>query len=568
MKNLEEANTIILKAFNFHSQGNIKEAAKYYQYFINQGYSDHRVFSNYGAILKDLGKLKEAEVSTLKAIEINPNNAAAHSNLGGILKDLGKLKEAEVSTLKAIELNPNYAIAHSNLGGILQDLGKLKEAEVSTLKAIQLNPGYAIAHSNLGGILQDLGKLKEAELSTLKAIQLNPGFANAYFNLFLYYEKINNLEKLKKSLDKFKKIDSIENEQMLFRARLNFRNKKHQTALELINNISPEWVEQSNNNQKKIYWNFKASINDKVGNYDLAYSCFEKSQKDPSYDRFSQDSYLNYINTYKRSINSKKKIFNRINDGIIDSNLAFLIGFPRSGTTLLDTILRSHKDIEVIEEKPLISGVEKLVKRKFKLKLDNLFEISEDNIIILRQHYFEILKEHMNPKGKLLIDKFPLHTSKLPLINILFPNAKIIFTHRHPYDTVLSCFQQCFKPNEAMVNLVSLHSSSKIYNEVMNAWDIYKNNLPINFITSKYEYLIENFDSHILKILEFLGVDWDENVRNYRKTAIERDKINTPSSSQVIQPLYKSSINKWKNYEKYFEDCHQYLEKWVSYFDY
>ena len=119
-----------------------------------------------------------------------------------------------------------------------------------------------------------------------------------------------------------------------------------------------------------------------------------------------------------------------------------------------------------------------------------------------------------------------------------------------------------------MANLVNLQSGSIMYDEVMNAWDIYKKHLHLCFITSKYEDLIEDFDSQTRKILRFLGVRWDENVKQYRKTAIERSKINTPSSSQVVQPLYKTSINKWKNYEKYFEDCHQNLEKWVSYFDY
>ena len=263
-----------------------------------------------------------------------------------------------------------------------------------------------------------------------------------------------------------------------------------------------------------------------------------------------------------------KIIFNKLNDGIEDSKLAFLIGFPRSGTTLLDTILRSHPDIEVIEEQPIFSNIENLVKEKFNTKLENLYSISENNIKILKKQYFELLMEHTNTKGKLLIDKMPLHTSRLPLINLLFPNAKIIFTHRQPYDTILSCFQQSFKPNSAMANLVSLKSSSIMYDQVMSAWSIYKNNLSLDFITSKYEHLIEDFDNHTSKILDFLGVGWDENVKNYRKTALERSKINTPSSSQVVQPLYKSSIEKWKNYEKYFEDCHQYLEKWVTYFNY
>tara|TARA_B100000214_G_scaffold290087_1_gene219778 strand:+ start:1361 stop:2002 length:642 start_codon:yes stop_codon:yes gene_type:complete len=211
---------------------------------------------------------------------------------------------------------------------------------------------------------------------------------------------------------------------------------------------------------------------------------------------------------------------------------------------------------------------ENLVKEKFNIKIDDLFNISEDNLIILRQQYFELLRKYKTKDVNLFIDKLPLNTVSLPLINILFPKAKIIFTHRQPYDTVLSCFQQCFTPNNAMANLVSLKLSSIMYDQVINSWDIYKKNLPLDFITSKYEHLIEDFDNHIMKVLKFLGVGWDENVRNYKKTALERVRINTPSSSQVVQALYNSSIDKWKNYEKYFEDCHQYLEKWVLYFDY
>ena len=103
---------IIVQAFKFHSQGNIEEAKKYYEYFINQGFHDHRVFSNYGVILRDLGKLKEAELATRKAIELNPEYPQAYSNLGGVLKDLGKLKEAELATRKAIELNSNNEDAY------------------------------------------------------------------------------------------------------------------------------------------------------------------------------------------------------------------------------------------------------------------------------------------------------------------------------------------------------------------------------------------------------------------------------------------------------------------------
>ncbi len=169
---------IINQAIKLHKEGDISEAIKYYQKIIKQGYDDPTVFSNYGVILKSLGKLKEAEISTRKALELNPNCIEAYCNLGNILKNLGKLKEAEIYTCKALELNPNYATAHCNLGNILRDRGKLKEAEISTRKALEINPDYDTAHSNLGNILLDFGKLKELIIlskSTLKSKSINQG---------------------------------------------------------------------------------------------------------------------------------------------------------------------------------------------------------------------------------------------------------------------------------------------------------------------------------------------------------------------------------------------------------
>ena len=559
---------IINHAFKFHLQGNIQKATKYYQYCIKQGFNNYKVFCNYGIILRSFGKLKEAEHSQRKAIRLNPNYAKAHSNLGNVLKDLGNLTEAEYSQRKAIELNPKFTIAYLNLGNTLKELGKLQEAELFTQKAIELNPSLAEAHLNMGVILKDLGKIKEAQLSTRKAIELKSDFADAYFNLFQHYEQINNLKKLKESLKEFSQVKSIKNELILFRARLSFRNKEIKTAHKLINSVSNQWIKESNNIKKILYWSYKGFIEEKVRNYDIAYFCFEKSQEDSSFINFRRNIFFDYINCYKKSIIEKQKRVNNFNDDIKDSNLVFLVGFPRSGTTLLDTVLRSHPDIEVMEEKPIISKLEEIIKEEFNTKLDNIYTISKNNIMILRKKYFELASTYTNKKTKLIIDKLPLNTITLPLINLLFPNAKIIFAHRHPYDTVLSCFQQSFKPNSAMANLVSLKSSSKMYDQVMDAWDIYQTNIPLNFITSKYEHLVKDFEQHTLKILKFLDVSWDENIKNYRKTAIDRNKINTPSSSQVIEPLYKSSIEKWKNYKKYFEDCHQYLDKWVCYFDY
>ena len=129
---------LINQAFKFHSEGNVSEAVKYYQLFINQGFKDVRVFCNYGVILKDLGNLQDAELSYRKAIKLKPNFAEAHYNLGNVLRDLGNLQDAELSYRKAIEINPDYAEAHSNLGIILKDLGKLKESRLCSEKIMSL----------------------------------------------------------------------------------------------------------------------------------------------------------------------------------------------------------------------------------------------------------------------------------------------------------------------------------------------------------------------------------------------------------------------------------------------
>ena len=208
---------IIQLAFKFHSEQNFKEAAKYYQLFIDEGFTDPRVFNNYGVIcqqsnnkkkafdlynrsiqlypkssdsfsnfgclMNDIGKKNQAEYFLEKSIKINSNNAESYYNLGNIKRDLGKTKEALECYQKAIKLNFKFAKAYNNTGYILNKLNLHERAESSIRKAIKFKPNFAEAHCNLGGTLKSLERLKEAEISIRKAIELNPDYSTAYFNL-------------------------------------------------------------------------------------------------------------------------------------------------------------------------------------------------------------------------------------------------------------------------------------------------------------------------------------------------------------------------------------------------
>ena len=567
--NPKDINALVNLACVLKDSGNPKQAEKFLKDALKINPSFDFALTNLGAVLNELEKFDEGEQYLRKALSINSSSPMALNNLGNILSNKKNNKEAELCYRKAIEIKSDFSIAYNNLGSLLSKQGNLIEAEKFTQKAINFNPKFELAYVNLGTIKIDLDKLKEAEELFLSAIEINEKYNYAYSNLFRLYEKTNKISKLKNKIESLNQNENIINEILMFKARISFREKDFITAKKYIDQVSNEWIKNTDHSTNLLYWSFRAFIEEKVKNYDEAFKCFEKSQLNLKYENTNPKIFQDYITTYRKNIDKDAFLAKTKGTKIIKDSPVFLIGFPRSGTTLLDTILRSHPEIDVLEEKPLINSVEQIIKSKFKCSLDKLHKLTSKDLDYLRNHYLEILRNNCdNKNAKILIDKFPFQTVCLPLINLLFPNSKIIFTHRNPYDTVLSCFQQSFEPNNAMANFRSIESASRIYDLTMSIWLDYKEKLKMNHITSKYEDLIEDFDKHILKILNFLDVSWDENIKNYRNTAHDRGKINTPSSSQVVQPLYKSSIDKWKNYEKYFKNSNQYLDKWISYFKY
>ena len=268
--------------------------------------------------------------------------------------------------------------------------------------------------------------------------------------------------------------------------------------------------------------------------------------------------------------NHNFKKWNSVNFKEKNNDPVFIIGFPRSGTTLLDTILRSHPSIEVIEEKPIIDKFIGILEKKINHDLKNLENISESLFQEMRDIYFLERNKYLNfkDKNKLYIDKMPFNIVHVGELLRFFPNSKFIFALRHPNDSVLSCFMQNFSPNDAMINFTSINNTSYLYDLVMTLWLKYSELFSSSIHTIKYEDVVNNFDKMIGDLLNFLNLEWSDNVREFHKTAKQRGIISTPSYNQVNMPLYKNSINRWKNYEKKFLDSKKILDKWVEIFNY
>jgi tetratricopeptide (TPR) repeat protein len=247
----------------------------------------------------------------------------------------------------------------------------------------------------------------------------------------------------------------------------------------------------------------------------------------------------------------------------------FLVGFPRSGTTLLDQILSSHASLQVIEEQPLIADIRRELASTPAGYLATLADMNPDRIQQLRHHYLDNAARYLEPeKNGPFVDKLPLNIVHLGLIIRLFPNARIILALRHPCDVCLSCFMQAFAPNDAMANFYTLEDAARLYAEVMGLWHHYASLLALNYHPIKYEDIVADFEGETRRLLDFLGLEWDPRVLEYNKNARQRKHINTPSYNQVTEEIYTRARYRWQRYENQLRPVMPLLAPFIDHFNY
>ena len=436
---------------------------------------------------------------------------------------------------------------------------RIEEAIAAFSHALQIRSDDADVHNNLGKALQIQDRLDEAAASFSQAVQINPRFVEAHSNLCGLYERQNRLADLEIALDRATVKCGADEPNILYRlAQLASRRNQFEQAFGYLEKVQVERIQAS---QRTAFLNLRGRVCDKLGRYDEAFSAFAKQNKlagnSAKASRVSADRALNYVLARKAAwIGSPAPSWPDLTRPNAKSP-AFLVGFPRSGTTLLDTILRGHSQVSVVEEKPMVRAVTTSI---FKIVgqipwTQALNALSEADIFSLQDVYFNELKKHVNhdDEGKLVVDKFPLNIVDVDVISRIFPGAKIILALRHPCDCVLSCFMQTFKLNDAMANFLSLERAAGLYVAVMDLWFAYRQKLDLNVHSLKYEDLVQDPEGTCRSLFGFLGLEWDEKVLNYQEVALGRGKIKTPSYSQVVQPIYGNARGRWMNYQEHMQ---------------
>ena len=512
----------------------------------------------------------EAKNLLEKAISIQPEMFEANHNLAILNLQLGNLDSSILYFEKSKKIKPKFPQIYFNLGLAYDRKNNIDLAIINFKKVNKLDPNNPVVLHNIGHLYTKKFETIKAEEYLIKSLDLDPNRIITYDELFSLYDRSNQIEKFSNLLDKAKKILSEKDLVSYYEAVFTYNQKNFKQTIQILENIDlkENYVSQNINKHSLL-----AKSYDRTNDFEKAYNHFKIN------NQLVNEAYGKGVNerSFTELVTKRIKFFKDFNINRWKQHQLkdeffqpiFLIGFPRSGTTLLDTILRTNKKIEVIEEKPVLRNFLRNLDIKIKNDLNHLDNLDEKFIQDMQKVYFEEREQYLeNKKTKTVIDKMPLNIIYIAEILRFFPNAKFIFALRNPYDSVLSCFMQQFELNPAMKNFTSLESSVILYDLVMKLWTIYKDTFSINCHFIKYEDLVTDFEKTTKEIFKFLEIDWSDSTKNFHITAKKRLNISTPSYNQITSPLYTRSISRWKNYEKEFKGLKNILDPWLEKFGY
>lgn len=557
-----------------------------------------------GAVQRRLGCCAEAEASGRRAVLLAPNQPFAHHTLGAALQCQGRLEDAMACYRQAIRLNPDYADPHYLLGNALMQTGHLREAETSLRRSLELRPALFEAQSDLGALLLTLNRLNEAEhllhlargqrpgnievlanLGALKEKSGEMGAALEYYRQALgldpdsshvlarqgeLLERLGNLDEAEAAITRG--LASAPNHPLLnlVAARLDRRNDRLAEGAARLERILGHPMSLETRCEVHL---LLGQLHDRMGNVEQVMPHLSAGKRgvaqatDP--DGSSRARFLARIDQARTWLGSGASGIDLRELPPSEDTPIFLIGFPRSGTTLLEQVLDSHPALQALEEKPMVSTMEQAFLALTGGGNGALQALSKAHILELRRLYFQEVERHLEHRpGTRLVDKLPLNIVAVPLIWRIFPEARFILAIRHPCDVALSCLMQNFGHNDAMAGFVTLDSIAEIYARVMNAWSEHAERLPLHWQRIRYEDLITDFEPEARKLLDFLGVGWNEAVLEHTRRAQQRLAIQTPSYHQVTQPLYQHARYRWKRYGDAFGPVMATLRPFIDGFGY
>lgn len=497
------------------------------------------------------GRKATAKTYFKKIIHYYPDHGDSWLNLGLIYYLHDNLMVDAIEAFEnALKFGADASLCYLYLGDIFQNTGSYDSALVMYQKSLEQNPNQSLTLSALGNLSFSMKDIQGSLAYLLKSLELKPHNDAVVMNIIVACDYLKKSPQDVLTKDLYEKLSDYSKN--IIQAHILYKNEEYTAAIDLYEGLPIQTTE------REIYrCHTLSTLYDKIQRYKEA---FEWATKANAYklqtkqalliDKASYFKRLDALQAFS-SKEAAKDIQQSHNEAQHENTPVFLVGFPRSGTTLTGRILSRHSKIHVNDETSALDQLVIEIEHSFGLSYPNdLANLSSEQCDALRQSYWA---QH-NAAGKfkksdIFIDKFPLNIIHIPLIQRIFPDAKIIYVKRHPLDSITSCYMQHFKLNNAMVQFLDLHSAAKTYNKVLSLWHSYKDNYNIVSHTISYEKIVSDFDSEIAAVLSFLEIKWEDDLRSFYKTNEQSMLTVTPSATQVTQKLYTNAVSRWKNYE-------------------
>ena len=517
--------------------GKYNEAEASYRQTIALKENHVNAHNNLGVLLRELGRLDESESALRKAIITKADFAGALNNLGITLQEMGKLDEAEKNLRQAIVLKPEFADAYYNLGITLKKSKRIDEAEVFYRQAIELNPGYIKAHINLGIALKEMGRPEEAEVTFRKAIALNPEYAEAFNNLGIALKGLGRLEEAEANFRKAIALNpNCAKNHLNLTLMKNFKSKDEQFF-----NMHELYLNKNIPEEERCHINFGlAKAYEDLGDFRQAFKHFSEGnalrKKLLGYE-INQD--IELFEHIKSSYEQIKK--SSLENEKLEENLMpiFIVGMPRSGTTLVEQIISSHLKVTGAGELSFIS--------QFGQSIATGFSDTNSQVLLnLRHKYLTKLKKVSNGNN-VVTDKLPQNFLYIGLIATAFPEAKIVHVKRDRAAVCWANYKQYFNSkglgySYGLDEVISYH---QLYQDLMKFW---MNSLSKRIHNLDYELLTVDQENVTRSLIDYLGLGWDEKCLTPQNN---QRNIKTASDIQVRKKVYQGSSQQWKKYEPF-----------------
>ena len=487
-------------------------------------------------------KRQEAAINLIyEAIQLNGDIPLYHYNLGRVLSEQGKKDKALACYKRAIVLNPDFAEACNNLGAIFSEQDNLSEAVEFLERSIASKPDFAEAHNNLGSTLRKQGKLDEAVARYSRAIAIRPDYVEAYYNLGRLFCEQGKLDEAVIQYERAIAIKPDYTEAHLSRAEIKTFHQGDPDIATLETMIKNKSLDQ--NKVMGIHFTLSKALED-CGDYVRAFEHLRAGnamkRRQINYD---ETSVLDQFQRITAVFN--KNLFDRFRgEGDPSSVPVFVLGMPRSGSTLVEQILASHPQIHGAGE---LSSLETVINSMLRYP-ECIPTLDDSSLQQLGQDYLSRLPTPA--KGKIrVIDKTPGNFFSIGLIRLILPKAKIIHTRRDPIDTCFSCYSILFSDGlNFSYDLAELGRYYRRYSELMGHWQSVLP--PSAMLDVYYEDVVDDLEGQARRLIEYCGLPWDDTCLEFYRNS---RPVKTASAVQVRKPLYRSSLKRWHKYEENLE---------------